>query len=201
MSAERNLFWFSFIDDYSSPVWAVCQSIHELFAVEMSKLSTPLKALIDAPFARAGTTPAPQAIKRLYEAVGESAQSKKVEQPLWVAMMVRIKFWDAKIGWMLIRKAAATMTMNSPDSLAALHSVASANKDLKTSIAAAERIREVGLKCIGFNGVGTFQTLAIFTNVNIDPSLDQLSGSLQDEPPRRSCQRPDYETNPWTFKQ
>jgi hypothetical protein len=51
------------------------------------------------------------------------------------------------------------MTMNSPDSLTALHHVASANKDLNASIAAAERIREVGLKCIGFNGVSNPKAL------------------------------------------
>jgi hypothetical protein len=42
------------------------------------------------------------------------------------------------------------MTMNSPDSLAELYHAASPDYD---AVATAELMREVGLKCIGFNGV------------------------------------------------
>jgi hypothetical protein len=42
------------------------------------------------------------------------------------------------------------MTMNSPDSLAELFHAASPDYD---AVATAELMREVGLKCIGFNGV------------------------------------------------
>ena len=45
------------------------------------------------------------------------------------------------------------MTMNSPESLHALHALVSANGDSKTAVRHAEEMREVGLKCIGFNGV------------------------------------------------
>ena len=47
------------------------------------------------------------------------------------------------------------MTMNSPASLTFLHSVACTTfpNDLHHSITAAETIREVGLKCISFNGI------------------------------------------------
>ena len=45
------------------------------------------------------------------------------------------------------------MTMNSPESLHALHELVSADGDLKTAVKHAEEMREVGLKCIGFNGV------------------------------------------------
>jgi hypothetical protein len=54
----------------------------------MSKLSGALKALIDVPFARAGTTPAPRNIARIYERIGQHAESKKVERPTWLAMTV-----------------------------------------------------------------------------------------------------------------
>jgi hypothetical protein len=54
----------------------------------MSKLSNSLKALIDAPFARAGTTPAPRNIVNVYERIAKHAESKKVEQPIWLAMSV-----------------------------------------------------------------------------------------------------------------
>lgn len=44
--------------------------------------------------------------------------------------------------------------MNSPDSLVELYGVATKEaKDKEAKVYAAELIREVGLKCIGFNGV------------------------------------------------
>jgi len=46
------------------------------------------------------------------------------------------------------------MTMNSPDSMAALYAAASANAAENEAVAIAEFMREIGLKCIGFNGVG-----------------------------------------------
>jgi hypothetical protein len=45
------------------------------------------------------------------------------------------------------------MTMNSPESLLELHGVASSSGDVKSAVKNAELMREVGLKCIGFNGV------------------------------------------------
>ena len=46
------------------------------------------------------------------------------------------------------------MTMNSPESLGVLYNVAAAEtQDSKKQVETAEFMREVGLKCIGFNGV------------------------------------------------
>lgn len=58
---------------------------------------------------------------------------------------------------LLSLQSAATFTLNSPDSLAALQATAS-NPSAKTytplqPVPAAELIREVGLKCISFNGI------------------------------------------------
>lgn len=54
-------------------------------------------------------------------------------------------------------QAATTFTLNSPDSLAVLHSVSSnasaTNYRPLAPAPAAELIREVGLKCISFNGI------------------------------------------------
>ncbi len=48
------------------------------------------------------------------------------------------------------------MTMNSPDALTELYNLATGgSKDKKQSVETAEFMREVGLKCIGFNGVRT----------------------------------------------
>jgi hypothetical protein len=60
-----------------------------------------------------------------------------------------------------IMQTAATMTMNSPKSLTALHELASADGGLETAVANAELMREVGLKCIGFNGVSQCRWLKI----------------------------------------
>ncbi len=46
------------------------------------------------------------------------------------------------------------MTMNSPESLTVLYNLATKDsKDKQQSVETAELMREVGLKCIGFNGV------------------------------------------------
>jgi len=99
----------------------------------MSKLSPALKQLINAPFARPGALPAPQGIKTFYQNLAKDAKDRGVGVPAWLSMAT-----------------ATTMTMNSPDSLAELYHAASPDYD---ALATAELMREVGLKCIGFNGV------------------------------------------------
>ena len=78
-------------------------------------------------------------------------------------------------------KTAATMTMNSPQSLTLLHRYASEGEDLAVSTAHAELMREVGLKCIGFNGVPrTINCLGAFRN-----SLsDDVAKGLTKQPSR-----------------
>ena len=45
------------------------------------------------------------------------------------------------------------MTMNSPESLTALHALATSEKSHKQAVHVTEAMREVGLKCISFNGI------------------------------------------------
>ena len=45
------------------------------------------------------------------------------------------------------------MTMNSPESLTELHAIATKEKTSEQRISLTELMREVGLKCISFNGV------------------------------------------------
>lgn len=47
--------------------------------------------------------------------------------------------------------------MNSPESLVQLHKLVSQDKSIDESIYLAELVREIGLKCIGFNGVRTIR--------------------------------------------
>jgi hypothetical protein len=103
----------------------------------MSRLSSSLKALISAAHARPGPIPAPRNIEALYKKIEQEAQAQKLGRPSWLAL-----------------STAATMTMNSPDSMLALFKSASASKPESEGVAIAELMREVGLKCIGFNGVG-----------------------------------------------
>ncbi|UZP34874.1 hypothetical protein NXS19_002690 [Fusarium pseudograminearum] len=102
---------------------------------EMSKLSAPLKALINAPFARPGPRPAPAQVQELYEAIANDAAIRNLGPKSWLTV-----------------SAAATFTLNSPDSLPVLHRVAT-SKDPNSAVQNAEFIREVGLKCISFNGI------------------------------------------------
>ncbi|KAK7739659.1 hypothetical protein SLS53_005626 [Cytospora paraplurivora] len=106
-----------------------------------SKLSPALKDLINAPFARPGPTKAPPGIGKIYERIASEAHAKNVGNKPWLALTT-----------------AATFTINSPDSLTAIHAVAT-NPNAQPSytptspVQAAEFIREVGLKCISFNGI------------------------------------------------
>ncbi|KAK3111507.1 hypothetical protein LTR53_013188 [Teratosphaeriaceae sp. CCFEE 6253] len=115
----------------------------------MSKLSEPLKALINAAHARPNTTPAPRHIASVYERIARDAGSKQVGLPAW-----------------LTASTAATMTLNSPQSLLELYGLATSpshSKGQDNKVWTAELMREVGLKCIGLNGVPrTINSLGAF---------------------------------------
>ncbi|GAB0135212.1 hypothetical protein EsDP_00003558 [Epichloe bromicola] len=102
----------------------------------MAKLSPSLKALVHAPFARPGPAPAPTIIRDVYQSIARDAADRKLGTRPWLAI-----------------STAATFTLNSPDSLPILHDVASGDRDERSRTRAAELMREVGLKCISFNGI------------------------------------------------
>ncbi|KAJ5550744.1 hypothetical protein N7461_005442 [Penicillium sp. DV-2018c] len=125
----------------------------------MSKLSNTLKALIHAPAARPSTVPAPANITSVYRKIQETAQSKQISQPSWVAL-----------------STAAAMTMNSPESLTALYELATTSTNSDKQVATAELMREVGLKCISFNGIPrTINCLNAFKASLPDSVSSQLS--------------------------
>lgn len=80
-----------------------------------------------------------------------------------------------------IAQTAATMTMNSAESLTELFNLATASTDKPEAVQTAELMREVGLKCIGFNGVGIpcIDPSPELIAPREGPSNDQLSGSVQ----------------------
>lgn len=121
---------------------------------KMSKLSPALKALINAPFAKPNTLPATPKIYSVYESIHKEAQKRNVGQPAWLSFSVRGACLPIESSRLTRRQTAATMTMNSPESLTALYNLATENsKNKAQSVKTAELMREVGLKCIGFNGV------------------------------------------------
>lgn len=134
----------------------------------MSKLSESLKAFINVAHARPNTTAAPKHIASVYEKIAKDAGKKHVGLPAWLSA-----------------STAATMTMNSPQSMLELYSLATSPPHAKGpnhGVWAAELMREIGLKCIGLNGVPrTINTLGEFYN--------GLPSSVQSELKNRRSRR------------
>jgi hypothetical protein len=88
-------------------------------------------------------------------------------------------------------QTAATMTLNSPESLLQLYALASASKPVTANpsdhpVYTAELMREVGLKCIGFNGVPrTINCLNAFR----DGLPSDIQSALAERKPRRMLAR------------
>ncbi|TGO57036.1 hypothetical protein BCON_0070g00080 [Botryotinia convoluta] len=130
----------------------------------MSKLSPSLKALISAPYARPGYAPAPRNIRSVFQKIEEEASANNVGLPSWLTI-----------------STAATMTMNSPDSMLELFRLATKDKDHAHAVKTVEQMREVGLKCIGFNGIPrTINVLGQF-RANLP---DEIMNSLNRIPSR-----------------
>jgi hypothetical protein len=55
----------------------------------MAKLSNSLKALINAPFARPGPTPAPAVMRDVFAAIASDAAQKKIGTRPWLAISVK----------------------------------------------------------------------------------------------------------------
>lgn len=74
------------------------------------------------------------------------------------------------------------MTMNSPESLTALYNLATKDTPHETALEIAELMREIGLKCISFNGIPrTINCLNAFKTSLPDP----ISSSLSTTPTRQ----------------
>ncbi|APA10422.1 hypothetical protein sscle_06g051920 [Sclerotinia sclerotiorum 1980 UF-70] len=139
----------------------------------MSKLSPSLKALISAPHARPGYAPAPKNIRAVFQKIKEEASTNNVGLASWLTI-----------------STAATMTMNSPDSMLELFRLATKDKDHAQTVKTVEQMREVGLKCIGFNGIprtinvlGQFRASLpneIMNSLNKTPSRELESTNVED---------------------
>ncbi|PHH74661.1 hypothetical protein CDD80_2942 [Ophiocordyceps camponoti-rufipedis] len=97
----------------------------------MLKLSSSLKALINA---RHCPVPAPSGIRRVFEKIAvDRVQPERLGYYPWLAL-----------------STAATLTLDSPESVAELYSVASSRHN---PYEVALLMREIGLKCISFSGI------------------------------------------------
>jgi hypothetical protein len=135
----------------------------------MSKLSEGLKALINAAHARPNVTKAPANIKGIYSQISDSAKSHHVGTPAWLTIAT-----------------ATTMTLSSPASLLQLHALASQSQSKLNPTETAELMREVGLKCISFNGIPrTINSLGAFR----DGLPKDVQSQLKTEPTREISSR------------
>lgn len=114
----------------------------------MSKLSEAVKALINAGHARPGYTRAGVQVKPALERLASDAHEKKVGLPAWVTV-----------------STAVSATLNCPEAMTQIFTLANTTnpRTSRTAVQNAELIREVGLKCISFNGIPrSINTLGAF---------------------------------------
>ncbi|KAI1801805.1 mitochondrial protein [Daldinia bambusicola] len=106
----------------------------------MSKLSSSLKALIlHAQHARAGYTPSSASVQTALTKFAKDAAEKKVGLPAWVTL-----------------STAVSATLNCHEAMTQIFYLANSTatpNEQRTPVQNAELIREVGLKCISFNGI------------------------------------------------
>ncbi|CAJ2512560.1 Uu.00g055750.m01.CDS01 [Anthostomella pinea] len=112
----------------------------------MAKLSDAVKALINASHAKPGYTRASAQVQPALARFAGDAKEKKVGLPAWVTM-----------------STAVSATMNCPEAMNQIFHLANSTSPQRTPAQNAELIREVGLKCISFNGIPrTINTLNAF---------------------------------------
>ncbi|KAI1092231.1 mitochondrial protein [Rostrohypoxylon terebratum] len=135
----------------------------------MSKLSNTLKALINASHASPGYTPSSAGVQTALTKFASDAAEKKVGLPAWVTV-----------------STAVSVTLNCPEAMTQIFHLANSSpsgpRGPRTAAQNAELIREVGLKCISFNGIPrSINTLGVFYN-----SLPADVASALDTRARRS---------------
>ncbi|RYC58801.1 hypothetical protein CHU98_g7408, partial [Xylaria longipes] len=116
----------------------------------MAGLSDAVKALINAGHAKPGYTRAGAQVKPALERLASDARQKKVGLPAWVTV-----------------STAVSATMNCPEAMTQVFDLANTSnaQSQRTPAQNAELIREVGLKCVSFNGIPrSINTLGAFYN-------------------------------------
>ncbi|KDE03527.1 hypothetical protein MVLG_05994 [Microbotryum lychnidis-dioicae p1A1 Lamole] len=132
------------------------------------KLSQSLKALIGSSAARGAPLPAPSAasLDRLFAGLRSSAKGKGVGSNTWLTL-----------------SSATLATLNSPDSLKHLYTFATKDATGDDQVRTAALMREVGLKCISFNGIPrSINNLAALRSAVPVPIQERLGTTPTREP-------------------
>lgn len=126
----------------------------------MSKLSDAVKALINAPASSPGYTKASAQVKPAIARFASNAAEKKVGLPAWITM-----------------STAVSATLNCPEAMTSVfHAANDVPGSGRSPAQNAELIREVGLKCISFNGIPrSINTLGAFYGSLPSDVASQLS--------------------------
>ncbi|WOO78006.1 Dol-P-Man:Man(5)GlcNAc(2)-PP-Dol alpha-1,3-mannosyltransferase [Vanrija pseudolonga] len=121
------------------------------------KLSPALKALIAAPHARgeALAAPARQVTNALFDRLRGRGEAGGVGRETWLSV-----------------GSAVLFTVNSPDAVTALYNYAAEGEGVAGKVEVAVIMREIGLKCISFNGIPK-------TINNLNFLYDHLSADVQ----------------------
>ncbi|KAK7748233.1 hypothetical protein SLS62_008785 [Diatrype stigma] len=101
-----------------------------------SKLSDAVKALINAGHAKPGYTRESAEVQPALAKFASAATEKKVGLPAWITL-----------------STAVSATMNCPEAMTSIFHLANSTSPKRTPVQNAELVREVGLKCISFNGI------------------------------------------------
>jgi hypothetical protein len=102
----------------------------------MPSLSPDLKSLVYAVQSHPGPVRASPDIQDFFEDIECEARSRKLGWSTWISVLT-----------------ATTMTINSPETMVALFQYVTKSKPPSEGAAIAEFMREIGLLCIGINGV------------------------------------------------
>jgi hypothetical protein len=106
--------------------------------------SIALRSLIKAPSSRPEPTPAPAGIREIFSKAKQEAAARGLSLWPWLAILT-----------------ATTITINSPESMLALFQYTTCVKPLSNSVAVAEFMREVRLRCVSINGIHNNAVMAI----------------------------------------
>ncbi|PYH89269.1 hypothetical protein BO71DRAFT_363789 [Aspergillus ellipticus CBS 707.79] len=142
----------------------------------MVKLTLNIVRMINLPSAHPKTTPAPREIEKIFEKIQQGARTLRVDQQSWLALA-----------------AATTITLNSGPALSILFNVATKDTpSISDRVLAAETIREIGLKCIPFNGMPrTINALRAFQA----DLPEEIVAEMNQEPRRGLTQNNIHRTN------
>jgi hypothetical protein len=123
-----------------------------------TRVSSALKDLVNGSHSRLDSRPAPEHIPSIYEAIARDAGLHNLGLRTWVTIA-----------------AAVTFSLDSPDSAIELYKVATRQPGGEDDRYVAELVREVGFKCLSFNGIPrTINALNAFREKLPPHVVDQL---------------------------